>query len=166
MPEKEQALQRCAATARKSMSDIRTLVDELNAQAINHPQVTVPALAMTVKQTARALQDAGFRVEATTTIRVDPGAESINRALSQCLSEASANIIKYAVPYSTVSITATANTEKVMVTLVNTYRLGRGRADSSNFGLGSMQRTIAIVGGSMTLDITDARWTITFQVPV
>ncbi|HAT1326765.1 TPA: hypothetical protein I8V95_002241, partial [Corynebacterium striatum] len=166
MPEKEQALQRCAATARKSMSDIRTLVDELNAQAINHPQVTVPALTMTVMQTARALQEAGFHVETTTTIRVDPGAESINRALSQCLSEASANIIKYAVPYSTVSITATANTEKVMVTLVNTYRLGRGRSGSSNFGLGSMQRTIAIVGGSMTLDSTDARWAITFQVPV
>lgn len=121
---------------------------------------------MTVMQTARALQEAGFHVETTTTIRVDPGAESINRALSQCLSEASANIIKYAVPYSTVSITATANTEKVMVTLVNTYRLGRGRSGSSNFGLGSMQRTIAIVGGSMTLDSTDARWAITFQVPV
>ncbi|MCQ9346839.1 histidine kinase, partial [Corynebacterium phoceense] len=93
MPEKEQALQRCAATARKSMSDIRTLVDELNAQAINHPQVTVPALTMTVMQTARALQEAGFHVETTTTIRVDPGAESINRALSQCLSEARACLL-------------------------------------------------------------------------
>ncbi len=166
MPEKEQALQRCATTARKSMGDIRTLVDELNAQTINHPQVTEPALTMTVMQTARSLQEAGFHVETTTTIRVDPGAESIKRALTQCLSEASANIIKYAVPYSTVSITATANTEEVTVTLANTYRLGRGRAGSSNFGLDSMQRTIAIVGGSMTLDSTDARWTITFQVPV
>lgn len=165
-PEIEQALQKCATTARKSIGGIRALVDELNAQAINHQQATVPALTTTLIQTNRALQEAGFHVESTANISVDPGTESIDKALSRCLSEASANIIKYAVPDSMVRMTATADAKQIIVTIANTYRPGRGRAGSSHFGLVSMQRTIAAVGGSMTLDSADARWSITFHVPV
>lgn len=165
-PEIEQALQKCATTARKSIGGIRALVDELNAQAINHQQATVPALTTTLIQTNRALQEAGFHVESTANISVDPGTESIDKALSRCLSEASANIIKYAVPDSMVRMTATADAKQIIVTLANTYRPGRGRAGSSHFGLVSMQRTIAAVGGNMTLDSADARWSITFHVPV
>lgn len=165
-PKQEQALRQCAATARRSISGIRALVYELNAQAVDHPQATVPTLTMTLMKMARTLQEHGFHVESTTTISVDPVAESINKAFNQCLSEASANIIKYAAPHSTVNIAATAEAKEVIIVISNTYTLGRRRANSSGFGLASMRRTIATVGGEMTLDNTDNYWSITFHVPV
>lgn len=165
-PDQAPQIKQCADTARKSMRDTRQLLHELGAPVGRPSNETTPALATTLTNTSEKLKEHGFTVELSNELTSVPSAESFNKAMSQALSEAATNIIKYGSTRQPVILSAVSTPLNVSVTISNGYRSGHSRGNSSKLGLGSMERTIAAVGGRMRLNRSDSQWSLTFTAPI
>lgn len=164
-PEKRLAIEQCAATARKSMLDTQYLISELNTALGGAPPFNIYSPAELVEQAISVLRAHGYQVEADNQLDAVRVCDSITKALNQTLSEATANIIKYATPTSRVTIRAKATENEMVILLANTFSSGTQQSRSSRLGLRSMKRTIGALGGEVEIKQSAPHWSVCLTIP-
>lgn len=163
-PQRATELKFCASTARKSIFETRRVLRQLNISNSTSPYENTIGTSTFLQMTNSKLQAHGFCVAMKTDIELVPPVAFIDLVIQRCISEATTNIIKYAIPYSEVKIEAKINKKSIYIKLSNTHEQKIHLDNSDGYGLKSMASQMATISGVVHIEQTATQWATTLEV--
>ena len=155
------------ATGRQSAGDLRSLLTTLRADAdgVRTAGWHIASLTAMVEASLGELRRAGFAVEST--VRFDEaGLSSVDRdTLGKVVREATANIIKHAVPRSTCTFLLVEDDDGIEIVVANRRQGGGTSGRGSGLGLIGAAERVQALGGEFETNGTPHQWVLRARVP-
>lgn len=166
-PDLAQDLSTVADTARITITHTRQLLDSLTTSRLemDDQAACVASLGELIDKAVHSLTNQGFRVVPKLSLQAQPYPLSTLRILDHAVTEAVTNIIKYATPYSTITLEVTENSANTTITFTNLYRPRSSTNDSSRMGLWLLRQELDALAGELSLTSTNETWTAVMTIP-
>nr|WP_256472853.1 histidine kinase [Corynebacterium lipophilum] len=155
-----------AEQARDSMKEVRGLLRILSSDSSSCSSDLEPSAADQFHQIVSFLKAHGFTVETRGSFR----ALSLNPnglvVLREVLKEVATNIIKYANPGSTVTLTVEDHDGYVTISFINTVGSRKPASDlTTGLGLPAISQLAEGIGGDMRTVSSSTRWNTELRIP-
>lgn len=170
---KDAALNTIQEKTHRALADMRLLIQATRADhsvtALPEvPPVTVN-LTESLTQAIASLTRKGFTVDAHIDLAGTDIPEGVRPTLHKIIQEIRFNAEKYAVPGSTIAVTARPNLTGITISTSNTVPAPTSKKDrspSTGYGLVGIQERIRRLGGTIRYGVENQTWRLTINLPL
>lgn len=170
---KDAALNTIQEKTHRALADMRLLIQATRA---DHSITALPEispvtvnLTESLNQAIASLTRKGFTVDAHIDLASTEIPEGVRPTLHKIIQEIRFNAEKYAVPGSTIAVTAHPNLTGITISTSNPVPAPTGkknRSPSTGYGLVGIQERIRRLGGTIRYGVENQTWQLTINLPL
>ena len=159
-------LEACADSARRSISDVRVLIETMRADTTSRRRSTPIQPDVSIRTSDLTLRAHGFHTKLDEALGPLILGEESCQVLDECLSEITTNILKYGDRSSVVNLSAAVEGGVMEVRIRNKVSPAPERSQSNRMGLTIMKRQLGTVNGSLSIKDSSETWQTTISLPI
>jgi len=165
-PQLKEQLEACADSARRTISDVRVLIETMRASTFSSPGSPGTQPDIAIKTMDLTLRAHGFYTKSDVSNALLTMDDKFCRALEECLAEITTNILKYGDRSADIHIQSEDQGNMLRVRIENKVSSTPQRFQSSHMGLEIMGRRLDALNGSLSIRNLDGTWETEVSVPI
>lgn len=165
-PQLKKQLEASADSARRTISDVRVLIDSMRSTTFSSPKAPAKQPDNALKTIDLTLRAHGFHTKFDAALAPVLMGDEFCRVLNDCLLEITTNILKYGDRSSAIRIQSRVERNTLGVRIENGVSSTPERSQSSRMGLAIMGRRLNALYGSLSIRESDETWETEISIPL